>query len=328
MAAFLLALTYTIVLVFSQNASTAAVRNGATPVVEALSYSNGSVTLSADLLVPAGDGPYPAVVIVHGSGSSARSNPWTAAYAQGLAARGIAVVHPDKRGSGSSSGEWPKASFLDLADDALAGVNAIGKHAKIDPRNIGVIGFSQGGHIAPAAAARSQQVAFVISISASVVPIVEQIDDELVLAAERDGLSKEQTETIRHIHALAVQYAQAPDAWGAYEGALRAAKEGPLAGKRLVMGFPTASDSPAWVFARSVGAYDPMAYWRQLKVPVVFVYGGKDENVRVEKSVGLIQESLKQLNAVILYFGGNGHSLYREDQLDFLASWILAKGKA
>ena len=300
------------------------------PDREEVSFSNGDISLAGTILLPAGDGPFPGVVIVHGSGASPRSNPWTRAYAEGLSRRGVAVLHPDKRGSGRSGGDWRRASFLDLADDSIAAVELLRKHAKLDPNNVGVIGFSQGGHVVPAAAARSKSVAYVVSVSASVVPIIEQIEDELTLMAEREGLSAEQTATIRRIHALGVQYAQGTTAWDQYFAALQQAKSGAPSGNKLVEGFPAEPDSPTWDFARSVGSYDPMLYWRQLSVPVMFVYGGKDANVRVSKSVGRIQEVFAplDLNYVLMVFSENGHGLYREDELDFLATWIKDKGKA
>src|SRR5262245_12024378 len=81
---------------------------------EEVAYRHGEVALAATLHLPAGEGPFPAVVIAHGSGSSDRSNAWTAAYARDLAARGVAVLHPDKRGSGKSGGDWRDATIETL----------------------------------------------------------------------------------------------------------------------------------------------------------------------------------------------------------------------
>jgi dipeptidyl aminopeptidase/acylaminoacyl peptidase len=269
-------------------------------------------------------------VIIHGYGNSTRANPWTRAHAESLAQRGIAVLHPDKRGSGASGGNWIQAGFLELADDAIAAVNVLRKNPKVDPVFVGVIGFSQGGHIAPAAASRSKDVAYAISVSGSVVPLVEQIEDELTLAAEREGLSGESIALIRRIHGLAAGYAQDKTTWDEYSRELEQAKKEPLAGNKLIEGFPSVADAPQWTFARAVGQYDPLPYWREVKVPALFVYGGKDTNVRVGKSITRIQHELDplDLNYVLVVFGENGHSLHRADELDFLASWIKGKGKS
>ena len=269
------------------------------------------------------------MVIVHGSGTSDRSNAWTTAYANGLVARGIAVLHPDKRGSGKSTGTWQTADFLVLADDAVAGVEWLRGHPRAAAGNVGVIGFSQGGHVVPAAAARSEHVAFVIDVSGSTVPIHEQVSDEVTLMAERAGLSSDELAIVANVQKLGMRYAHSGEGWDGYATALAAAKSGRLGGMEVIEGFPTKPDAPAWRFARLVGEFDPMDYWKQVKVPVVFVYGGRDTQVRVAKSVRRILDLLDplELNYTLMVFGHNGHALYREDQLDLLARWIKSGGQ-
>jgi pimeloyl-ACP methyl ester carboxylesterase len=77
-----------------------------------------------------------------------------------------------------------------------------------------------------------------------------------------------------------------------------------------------------------MGDYDPLPYWRDMEVPALFLYGGRDANVDVSKSVNLIGESLKQEGPGygLLLFRNNGHALYREDAMDFMARWILDGG--
>jgi len=299
------------------------------PVTEEVQFSNGDLTLAASLLLPPGNGPFPGVVLVHGSGSSDRSNPWTLAYAEALVERGLAVLHPDKRGAGESGGSWQTASFLDLADDAIAAVNLLQAHPKVDAEQVGVIGFSQGGHIVPAAAARATSIAYVINVSGSTVPIMEQIGDEITKMGEREGLSEEDIATLESVHALGVRYALSGNGWDAYAEALAEAKKGRMGGKEVVEGFPTTEDSPAWGFLRTIGDFDPMVYWKELDVPLLFIYGGRDTQIRVQKSVNRIQDVLGplELNYTLMLFNNNGHALYRKDALDFIATWIQRKGE-
>lgn len=295
---------------------------------EEIAYSNGDVSLAAALILPQGAGPFPGVVLVHGSGSSDRSNPWTSAYANALVERGIAVLHPDKRGSGASGGRWQEATFDDLARDALAGLAVLDAHPAIDSLRLGIIGFSQGGHIAPLAATLSSDVNFVVNISGSVVPLMEQIGDEIRLMGEREGLSPNDLEAVRRIHDLAANYVLTGEGWGAYATALADAKGGRLAGTAVVEGFPTDADSPAWQFLRLVGDFDPLPYWREVSVPALFLYGGRDENVDVYKSADVIEEALTPsgLTYSLLLFRNNGHALFREDAMDFIARWIHSGG--
>ncbi len=96
-------------------------------------FPSSGLRLAAKLLVPRTDGKVPGAVIIHGSGESDRSNPWTRAYAEALVGRGIAVLHPDKRGCGKSQGNWRSASLLDLADDALAAIETLRTNERVDP---------------------------------------------------------------------------------------------------------------------------------------------------------------------------------------------------
>lgn len=293
-----------------------------------VTFKNGEINLAATLLIPKGSGPFPAAVVVHGSGTSTRENAWTSAYVDALVKRGVAVLYPDKRGSGKSSGNWVTATFLDLADDAIAGVEFLQNNPKIDKPNIGVIGFSQGGHIVPAAAARSSNIAFVINVSGSTVPMMEQIMDEVEKMAEREGLTKAQIETVNDINRKAINYVLTGKGFKEYLDALNKAKNSELKGKKVIEGFPTDPNHPMKTFIHTIGDFDPIPFWKKLSVPMLFVYGGQDSQIRIGKSLNRIQENLKKsdYNYTILLFHKNGHGIFREDLLDFMTRWILDKG--
>lgn len=301
-----------------------AAQTAAQPPTQVAYRSADGTEIRADLHLPPGPGPFPAVVLVHGSGDSDRSNPWTSAYAAALVERNVAVLHPDKRGSGESGGRWQEATFVDLAHDAVAGVELLLDRSEIKATAVGVIGFSQGGHVVAAAAHESSDIAFVVDVSGSVVPILEQIGDELRLAGEREGLSAVQLADLAAIHARAEAFVLGEGSWSAYSDALAEAKSGSLAGTEIVAGFPVEESAAAWSFLRTIGDFDPMDYWVDLQVPTVFVYGGRDENVDVYKSVNRIVTSLTQtgLPYSLLLFRNNGHALFRQDAMDFLVRWI------
>lgn len=147
--------------------------------VRELQYESGGTMLSASLFVPRSQGPHAAAVMIHGSGDSDRDNLWYMWIAHTLVEGGIAVLLPDKRGCGKSAGDWTTASFQDFARDARAGVSATQGHADIDPNRIGLLGISQGGWIAPLAAATLPRLAFVVSVSGAVVTPNEQLRHEL-----------------------------------------------------------------------------------------------------------------------------------------------------
>ena len=297
------------------------------PSEKEVEYANGEIKLFGTVMVPEGKGPFPAVVLIHGSGTSDRGNAWTSAYAKALVARGIAVLHPDKRGSGKSTGDWSKASFDDLAKDAVAAVEVLKADPRIDKSMIGLMGFSQGGHIAPIAA-QAPDVAFVVNVSGSVVPMFEQIEDEIISMARRAGLTAVQIEQVKDINRKAIEYLSTGNGRQQYLDALTAAA-GELKDHPIIRGFPTDPNHPRAVSAKSIGNFDPMPYWQKLAIPIAFVYGGQDTQVNVTKSVRRIDEGLgpQKKNYTLLVMNGNGHGVFREDVTAFLAEWIKNKGR-
>ena len=84
-----------------------------------ISFGNRSqnLTLGGLMFTPEGTGPFPAAVIIHGSGTSRRDNGWYLTLTKHLQENGILVLLPDKRGSEKSDGNWRTSSFQDLATD-------------------------------------------------------------------------------------------------------------------------------------------------------------------------------------------------------------------
>lgn len=90
---------------------------------------------------------HPAVVLAHGSEDSDRYSFDSLPHV--LAHRGVAVLTYDKRGTGKSSGSWQDSGLEALADGLLKAVMLLKSRSDIDPNRIGVIGFSEGGWVAP-----------------------------------------------------------------------------------------------------------------------------------------------------------------------------------
>ena len=113
------------------------------------------INLAGMLFLPEGEGPFPAVVIIHGAGTSTRENTWYLTFTSYLQENGVAVLLPDKRGSESAEGDWRTSSFEDLATDTEAAIQYLAaQHADVIS-DIGVLGASQGGQVAPIVFSRS-----------------------------------------------------------------------------------------------------------------------------------------------------------------------------
>ena len=144
---------------------------------EEVSYENKlqHVTLAATLTIPPGKGPFPAVVLITGSGPQDRDETLLGhkpflVLSDYLTRHGIVVLRADDRGTAKSTGNFKTATTADFATDTEAGIAYLKTRAEVDPRKIGLIGHSEGGVIAPMIAARNPDVAFIVMMAGTGVP--------------------------------------------------------------------------------------------------------------------------------------------------------------
>lgn len=142
---------------------------------EEVGYSNEDVSLGGTLTLPQESGPFPAVLLISGSGAQDRDEsifghkPFHV-IADHLTRSGIAVLRVDDRGVGESGGSVAESVHADLAADVRAGVAFLANHPDIDARRIGLLGHSEGGAIAGTVAAATDDVAFIVLMAATGVP--------------------------------------------------------------------------------------------------------------------------------------------------------------
>ncbi len=131
--------------------------------------SEPDVTLAGTLTAPQGEGPFPAVILISGSGPQDRDESLMGhrpflVLADHLSRRGVAVLRLDDRGVGASTGSFAAATLVEFADDTQSAVRYLGERVDIGP--IGLIGHSEGGMVAPMVANRSPAVRFVVLLAA------------------------------------------------------------------------------------------------------------------------------------------------------------------
>lgn len=139
-----------------------------------MAYDNvqGHSHLAGTLTLPLGKGPFPAILLITGSGLQDRNEtilghkPFLV-WADYLTRRGIAVLRVDDRQTGRSTGEVRTATSADFADDVQTGVAFLRSRSDIDGRRIGLMGHSEGAIIAPIVAARDSTISFIVMLAGS-----------------------------------------------------------------------------------------------------------------------------------------------------------------
>lgn len=137
--------------------------------------SSKRITLSAELYLPEGEGPWPAVIIVPGGFNDTEFIMGSPRYeAPRLAQYGFAAVVYYKRGTGLSGGSYADAMYDDFLDDVGSIAKQLARHPDIDRACIGACGGSGGGFVASIAAARYPELSFVVNKSGPIVPVDEE----------------------------------------------------------------------------------------------------------------------------------------------------------
>lgn len=250
-----------------------------------VTFANGAVTLSGELVLPTAQGRRPAIVFLHGSGAEGR---WASRYlASKFARAGFVALVFDKRGVGKSTGDWQKSTFDDLAADAAAGIRFLAEQREVDAGRIGIYGHSQGGTISPLVAQRSSLAFVIASAAAGLDPAeveVYSIGNSIGVPALKGKEKADAERFVREIVAVA------------YHGKNRKALDAMIVDYKDRAWFftPPAPDHSYWTLSRSIALYRPLDHWRKVAAPVLLVYGAHDERVPPEKSAAAIAAALKK----------------------------------
>ena len=153
-------------------------------------------TLTGTLTIPKGKGPFPAMVLVSGSGQQNRDGElmnhrpfWV--IADYCARHGIAVLRYDDRGMGGSTGEVENATSMDFSYDAEAAFDFLRKQKHIDASRVGILGHSEGGIINFMVSARRPEVAFLVSLAGPAVNGIEVLKEQQVAILRASGMTEE-----------------------------------------------------------------------------------------------------------------------------------------
>jgi dienelactone hydrolase len=234
-----------------------------------LTLTNGKFELPGTLTVPTGDGPFPAVVLVQGSGPEDQDetlgpNKPFKDLAWGLASRGILVFRYTKRTQkyGVQSSDDPVRLTVEdeTISDARAAVALVVQQPKVDPKQVFLLGHSLGAYLAPRIATGDAQIAGIVMLAANARPLEKVV--------------------LEQIHYLAAMSGKATEA---EQKRIEAAEDG---AKQIENPDLKPDDKIAFLGATMYGAYwldlrgyDPLKTAAKLKIPIFIVQGGRDYQV-------------------------------------------------
>lgn len=264
------------------------------------------VRLAGTLTLPQGEGPFPAVLLITGSGAQDRDETilghkpfWVLADA--LSRRGVAVLRLDDRGVGGSTAatEEPtvgEPTTGELAGDAAAAFAWLAGRGGIDPVRVGLIGHSEGGTIAPLVARADPRVAFIIMIAGPTAPggdILTQQSRRLLAASGDPNAAAKVALQGRIMAAIAAHADDEPAATAAVAELLRA--DGVPEERVAVI-----SSNAGGRWFRWFVSHDPRPVLAGLRMPVLALYGGKDVQVDADQNAGALRETSPTAEIVVM----------------------------
>lgn len=281
-------------------------------VAEVSFVSADGTNLSGTLLLPEGNGPFTGVVFVHGSGPQTRDA--STYMAMRLAEQGIASISYDKRGTGLSEGDWTVASLETLAEDAASAMNSLASYHQIKNEQVGLLGQSQGGWIGPIAAKIRPDTAFMVLVSGPWTPVYEEGYWNHTWAAREAGFEDESTLSRIETHLGLRDEAVRSGDWAPYLADIERVKNEPWF-KAAQLDAEPDSDAWHWCSYALMIDFDPLPYFESLDIPLLSLFGSRDNSIPALKSAEMLEETADLLNKPYksIIYNGAGHSLRIED---------------
>ena len=276
---------------------------------EEISFKSGNIDISGLVFTPKDvKDKIPYVVLVHGSGSQDRFSPYYISLGHLLAINGIGALLYDKRGTGNSTGDFREATFEELAEDAVNAVEFLRSH-KNDflVGNIGLLGTSQGGWVAPLATTITEGINFLILNAGPAVSVYTQDLNRIQYSMISDGWSKTVIDSALHYSHIYFDYAKNPSEikWKNLKKEADAVE-----GKEwsFYLNIPKKKDDVAWWIRND---YDPKKILENVSIPVLCLYGELDVLVPPDENTDLMEQYLSKSssNYKIVTIQGAAHDM-------------------
>jgi len=295
--------------------------------VERMTFPSNGIEIESAIITPDGPGPHPGIVLLSGSGGSYQEYDKIAMriHANYFISRGFAVFVYTKRGSGKNDVNYSHVTFQDLIADALAAVTTFRNHPKVDADNIGLRAVSESGWFAPEVALIDGNIKFIINRVSPTIPWMDAVAHEVKVELKNSGFTNDEIDNeviplTRRVWQFFIDAEKDNDAMESERIAIgekiadMESREQRF--KDYYSGHKLAAYSPENYKARaSKYSYDPQPYLNKINIPMLYLYGGVDQNVPTEECVAFLN-TLKQTyknEITIKIFPDADHYMYQNN---------------
>ncbi|MBD2713845.1 alpha/beta hydrolase [Microvirga sp. STR05] len=316
---------------------------------EEVTYSNipADLRLAGMLTIPAGPGPFPAVVLVSDAGAQDREGTVGDYRPLGtlgdyLTRRGVAVLRFDDRGVGRSTGDFSTTTTASLVSDVQAGLNYLRTRPEINVSQIGVIGHGEGGNVALLSAAQPLPPAFVVTLAAYGVPGSELVVQQEQARLRSLGIEDAQIElSTKRQQNLVEIIRNTPDAAQSKAIVANLLRQGNTMGidEATLQARAVEFTSPRYRYFLD---YNPLERLADVKCPVLLLNGTADLAVAPEANLSALAKGLRTNRDVTIrklpgvnhlfqplptewpLVNGKPHGNFSPAAEEIIRSWIVA----
>jgi pimeloyl-ACP methyl ester carboxylesterase len=263
--------------------------------------------IGGTLTLPVGPGPFPAVLLISGSGQQDRDEAIAGhrpflVLADRLTRLGIAVLRTDDRGVGKTGGDPRTATTEDFAADAAAAISYLRTRPDIDSARIGLIGHSEGGIIAPLVAVRTGRVALLVLLAGPAVTGEELLLAQSEALARASGVPETQITENRRLNETIYRLVKSESDTAVLirraRAVLREAIEKMSPGEQESLGDPEVmieSSLRPIVFPwfRWFLTHDPRPSLATVRCPMLALFGEKDLQVPPKQNLSALEEAVR-----------------------------------
>lgn len=282
---------------------------------EDVEYDNKDNTIhyGATITIPEGTGPFPAALMITGSGPQNRDEeilnhkPF-AVIADYLTKKGFIILRVDDRGVGKTSGKFSTATSADFANDVNASLDYLFSRPEVDKKKVGLIGHSEGGMIAPMVASQRKDINFIVLLAGPGVKNIDLMTEQNAAVLKSAGISEKAVNAFKPLYKKTIlQIINAPDTSSASKSVLSLVEEWIQKNDSATvneLGLKTSKNIETYVHAmvsevstpwfKYFLAFDPEPYLEKLSCKVLAIDGSKDIQVIAKQNLPGIEAALKK----------------------------------